>query len=547
MKVTYEPAKYYVWAEILALVEKWCAAFPELIKQYPIGKTYEGRKIICLELSSAKGIAAEKPGYYIDANFHAGEVTGSAVALYTVSWLLENYGTDADATAMLDNRTIYVVPRVSIDGSEMYFNTPFTLRSSTRLFPFTEDQPGLHAEDLDGDGYITQMRIKDPNGDYKLNPEDPRLMIKRGPDEVTGDFYRVYQEGKIVEFDGIEITAARPRWGLDVNRNMPAFWDIDVKQVGSGDYALSEPETKSVADFLIKQKNIAGAQSYHTTGEVHLRPCATIPDKAMNQDDVTAYKELGTRGVEFTGYGHCNIFEGYMAPSQRDKPLRGVYLDWIYNHRGVLSWSTELWSPTNAAGCTKNDYSKDRKLQTVKEREADLLKMAKWHDENNLGCFVEWHEFDHPQLGKVEIGGWKPKFLIQNPPTRFLADLCERNMRFTNVQIKAMAEVDVRKIKVEVMADGLYKITCGIVNKGYLPTGGTHLAEQIKMVRPIEVFISGKNITVPNGKEKIKLPQLKGREEKKAEWLLLGKAGTKVTITASSERAGTARVEVVLP
>lgn len=546
MKVPYEPAKYYKWAEIQDLMDKWCEAFPHLVKQYPIGKTYEGREIICLEMTSAKGIADEKPGYYIDANFHAGEVTGSAVALYTVSWLLENYGKEEEATEILDNRTVYLVPRVSIDGSELYLNTPYTLRSSVRLFPFTEDQPGLHGEDMDGDGWITQMRIKDPYGEFKIDPEDPRLMIRRQPDDVEGDFYRVYMEGKIVEFDGIEVNHARSRWGLDTNRNMPAFWDIDAKQIGSGDYALSEPETKSVADFLIGRKNIAGAQSYHTSGEVHLRPNCTAFDKDMNQADLAAYKALGTRGADFSGYGHCSVYEGFLAPEQRKFPLRGVYLDWIYNHRGILSWSTELWSATHIAGGKKNDFSKTRQPYSEAEREADMRKVAKWHDEQNLDYFAPWTEFDHPQLGKVEIGGWKQKYMFQNPPPQFLPELCLKNMQFTNVQIRAMAEIDIRKIKIEKKAEGLYEVTCGIVNKGYLPTGGTHLAESIKVVQPIEVTVEGENISVPNGKIKLKLNQLKGREEKKAQWLILGKEGQEVTIVAASERAGTARKTITL-
>ena len=42
---------------------------------------------------------------------------------------------------------------------------------------------------------------------------------------------------------------------------------------------------------------------------------------------------------------------------------------------------------------------------------ADALKLLKWNDEalNGEG-FKPWKEFDHPQLGKVEIGGWKTKF-----------------------------------------------------------------------------------------------------------------------------------------
>jgi len=539
MKVPYQPAKYYKWAEILSLTTAWCNAFPELVKSYPIGKTYEDRDIICLEITSPQTPAEEKPGYYIDANFHAGEVTGSAVALYTISWLLENYKKDNEATELLDNFTWYFVPRVCIDGSEMYFNTPYTLRSSTRLFPQEEDQPGLHAEDINGDGLITMMRIEDPNGDWKVSESDSRLMTRRRPNDMSGTFYRLYQEGKIVEFDGVEIPIARPRWGIDTNRNMPSFWDIDSRQIGSGDYALSEPETKAVADFLISKKNIAGAMSYHTYGNVHLRPSCTVPDAKMNKEDLEAYKLLGALGAEITDYGHCSVYDGFTVDPA--KPLLGVYLDWMYHHRGLLAWSTELWSAPVAAGCEKLKYDGPRTPKTDKEQEEDMLKILAWQDAEKLDGYLPWAEFEHPQLGKVEIGGWKNKYIFQNPPEGFLPEICEKNMRFTNMQVLAMARLNVRKVKAEKVADGIYRISCGIVNSGYLNTAGTGLATTIGVTKPVEATISGDGVTVTKGKAKLELGHMQGRSEKKAEWLIQAAPSTVVTITAAGERAGTHR------
>ena len=544
LKVPYESAKYYTWAEIQDLIKAWEHNFPSIMKSYSIGKTYEGRDIICLEITAPNAPAEEKPGYYIDANFHAGEVTGSAVALYTISWLLENYGVDPEVTDILERQVWYIVPRVSIDGSEMYLHTPYTLRSSTRLFPFEDDQPGLHGEDMNGDGWITQMRIVDPLGDWRVSDHDPRLMVKRKPDEVGGTYYRVYQEGKIVDFDGIEIRPARSRWGLDVNRNMPAFWDIDAHQIGSGDYALSEPETKAVADFLIGKKNIAGAMSYHTSGEVHLRPCCTIPDAKMIKEDFDAYKLLGTLGSELTGYGHCSVYDGFT--SDKNNPLRGVYLDWIYNHRGILSWSTELWSAQNIAGVEKLKFDGPRTPASEKKQEEDMLKVLAWHDHEELDSFVPWTSFTHPQLGEVEIGGWKMKYMFQNPPARFLPELCEKNMRFTNMQAKAMAFLQVRKVTVVKLSEGLYRVSCGVANGGYLNTAATGLATRIKVTKPVEVCIAGEGLVVTQGKAKIEVGHIPGRSEKKAEWLIQAPSGTEVIITAKGDRAGVNRYKLVL-
>ena len=548
MKVPYTQAKYHTWPEILDLTAQWCKAFPDLVKSYPIGKTYEGREIICLEITAPGTPPQEKPGYYVDANFHAGEVTGSAVALYTVSWLLENYGSNSqdghEATELLNNYTWYVVPRVSIDGSEMYMNTPYTLRSSTRIFPFVEDQPGLHAEDINGDGVITQMRLEDPHGEWKPSAKDPRLMVRRRPDDFGGTYYRLYQEGNIVDFNGIEVPIARPRWGLDLNRNMPAFWDIDAKQIGSGDYALSEPEAKAVADFFINKKNIAGAMSYHTYGNVHLRPCCTVPDKKMDKVDFEAYKLLGELGAEITGYGHCGVYDAFTT--DQEKPYRGAYLDWMYHHRGVFNWSTELWSAMVAAGVEKLKYEAPPKPKTDKELEEDMLKVLAWNDKEGLDGYMPWTKYEHPQLGQVEIGGWKHKFIFQNPPERFLQEVCEKNMRFTNMQARAMAMLKVRKVKAEKVAEGVYHISCGVVNGGYLNTAGSNLATQIAVCKPVEVAISGEGIQVAQGKAKLELGHMPGRSEKKAEWTVTAKAGTVITITAAGERAGTHRQEIEL-
>ena len=37
----------------------------------------------------------------------------------------------------------------------------------------------------------------------------------------------------------------------------------------------------------------------------------------------------------------------------------------------------------------------------------DDLKLIGWNDEQLGGKgFVDWYPFDHPQLGRVELGGW---------------------------------------------------------------------------------------------------------------------------------------------
>jgi len=544
-RVAYQADKYHTYAEIVDLLEQWHAAFPQLTKVYSIGKTYEGRDLWLIEITNQDtGAADDKAAYYVDANFHAGEVTGSAVALYMISHLLENYGQCAEITRLLDSKVFYILPRVSCDGAEMYLHSPYILRSSTRIWPYDDDQDGLHTEDINGDGYIAQMRVRDDNGEWKVSADDPRLMIRREPDDCGGVYYRLYPEGRIKNFDGVEVKVARPRWGLDINRNSPAHWDIDSRQRGSGPYPFSEPETKAIGDFIIKQKNIAGAMSFHTYGGVHLRPMCTKSDDKLPGRDHEYYKAIAARGKQFTGYTDTGVYDGFT--DDKNNPLRGVFMDWVYEHRGVLCWSTELWNPLAMAGVEKTDFL-SRQKKTPRELEQDELKLLQWNDRELGGDgFLPWAPCTHPDLGEVEIGGWKTKYVRQNPPERFLEEICKQNTQFTLVHAKSLPELGIRKLQVTRAEEGFYRITCGVVNQGYLPTSASDMAAQINVTKPVQVEISGPGITLPVGKLKQELGHLPGYSEKKVEWLVQAPAGAKVTITARAERAGKAEVVVEL-
>jgi murein tripeptide amidase MpaA len=178
-----------------------------LTKLESIGKFLQGRDLWMLIITNFEnGDAGDKPGMWIDGNTHAGEVTGCEVSLYTIKHLLENYGSDPSITQLLDDRAFYVLPRVDPDGAELYLKSPYRRTGGARYYPMSEEewreQRGLYPEDVNGDGEITLMRIRDPIGDWKISEKDPRIMVKRGPDEGEGIFYRIYPEGLLMNYDG---------------------------------------------------------------------------------------------------------------------------------------------------------------------------------------------------------------------------------------------------------------------------------------------------------------------------------------------------------
>ena len=221
---TYRPDRFYRYADMTRLLEQWVAEHPQLAALSSIGRTYGGREIWCVTLTNADtGPHHEKPAYFIDANVHAGEVTGSAVALWTIHHLLTGHGTDERCTRLLDTMTFYIVPRIAADGAELYLTEATAMRSSVRPYPEAEEPEGFRRQDLNGDGWILTMRVLDPHGPYKASAEDPRVMIPRAPDETGGTYYRLLPEGVLSDHeakDGLigEIEPPVSPWGRPEGR-----------------------------------------------------------------------------------------------------------------------------------------------------------------------------------------------------------------------------------------------------------------------------------------------------------------------------------------
>jgi carboxypeptidase T len=110
---------YHTYSEILAELDSMHSLFPHLITApYSIGQSFEGREIWAVKLSDQPGQnqSANEERVYFDALTHAREPLGMESLLYFLWWLLENYGQDATATYLLDQREIFAVPVVNPDG-----------------------------------------------------------------------------------------------------------------------------------------------------------------------------------------------------------------------------------------------------------------------------------------------------------------------------------------------------------------------------------------------------------------------------------------------
>ncbi|WP_298821781.1 M14 family metallopeptidase [Chloroflexus sp.] len=548
--------RYYRPHEVEAALKSWVEEYPQLCALRSIGASYEGRPIWLMTLTNqATGADDEKPAFWLDANIHATEVTGCMGALHVIQTVLEGYGRDANITALLDERALYIVPCLNPDGMEQALTSPVYVRSGTRRYPFTDDRDGLYPADIDGDGLILQMRVVDPDGGWKVSERDPRLMRPRAPDERGGTYYRVYTEGYIRNYNGYEVKIAPPAQGLDFNRNFPYIWAPEGVQRGAGPYPTSEPEIRAAVEFLTSHLNVSSAISYHTYSGAILRPYSDKPDDQLPIDDLWTYKELGRRGEEITGYKHVSVFHGFRYHPR--EVMRGAFDDWAYEQLGIYAFTVELWDMIGEAGIKDRDF-----IEWFRDHpEEDDLKLLRWNDEQLAGAgFVNWRPFDHPQLGKVEIGGWIERRTFGNPPEKFLLRTLEPNTRFVLALAQTGPRLELRHVKAEPLGGDLYQLQAVVANSGYLPTYGSRKAQEVKAVQPIEVTVSlpdgGELVT---GEQRQEIGQLEGRANKRAlwggsfptdnlrrlMWTIRVPAGSKVTITARSQRAGVARATVV--
>ena len=238
---------YYSYADITRLLHEFADERPDLVKVHSLGQSYEGRDIWLATVTRfAAGPADEKPAFWVDANIHATELSPSSAALHLLHQLTSDEN-NPDIARVLETRTFYIVPRVNPDGAELALQTPPRwLRSSARPYPFDEEPvEGLKREDVDGNGKLLQMRVLDPNGAWKAHPDEARLLIRRDPTETGGTYYRLLPEGRLTNYDGVQIALQKTKEGLDLNRNFPSEWRPEGDQYGAGEFPASEPEVRA--------------------------------------------------------------------------------------------------------------------------------------------------------------------------------------------------------------------------------------------------------------------------------------------------------------
>ncbi|MDB5615178.1 MAG: peptidase [Devosia sp.] len=547
---------YYDYQAMTGYLKALAAAYPELATLSSIGKSHRGREVWLMEITNpGTGPGAEKPGFYIDAQIHAEEHATSATALYGIWYMLTNYGTDPEVTRLLDAQVFYVIPRINPDGAELALQEPYhPWCGNGRFLPGEDRLEGLIPQDINGDGYIVNMRVPDPTGEWKKSERDARLMVQREPGEEGGEYYRIYPEGLIRNFDGVHVKIEQQQDG-NMNRNFPINWS--PQEYGAGAYPFSEPEAMAMGKLVLDHPNICGMCAYHTHGGIILRPSMLKYDADMSPRDLALYKDIGGVGTRLTGYPVISTYEDFTP--DKSKGRHGSLKDWVYEELGIICFSTELWDMERTAGVEKKGF------MNLGPRDADTQKKVFEWVLDNVGehGFRDWEQFEHPQLGPVEVGGMVYIWSYRNPPGKLLQEICHNNTLFNLRHAAAAPQVKIDKFVVEALGADLFKVTAVVANHGYLPTNLSDVAIENKVAKPVTITLDLENATLMINPQTQDVGNLAGRNERKfafsnwgpqwsptakpVEWLVKATGpGARVTAIAVSEKGGTVRVSEAL-
>lgn len=537
---------YPLHREVSERLDELAERYPHLARTRIIGKSRKGRDLQVIEITNFEtGPGETKPALWLDGNIHAREVTGRQLLWYFAEAVLARYGKDPVVTRLVDTRTFYVMPIFDADGGEA---------ALTRHPAWPGHRPEEHnGRDLDGDGYITQMRVRDPEGESYPSPIDERLMLRvrdrtggrwsfvpttlEEPEHFEEDLappgrrYRVYPEGA-----SLDPVVTDEREETDFNRNWSADWQRGER--GAGPYPFSLPEVRAVAEFITSHPNIFFTYTIHSGGGARnylVRPPMSHPFEYMPPEDNDFYTRSGAvwSALSNGGVMNNNYYAQEVKAGRYGETMHGFSNDWAYMQVGIHSLLPEI----SGAG---RDYDQDGYVTQYE--------ILRWNDEEKDGAhFAPWTPYRHPELGEVEIGGYRG--LPQGIDERLEFE-CGIHYQYLLHIADLSPLLRVEELTAEPLAANEHRVTAVLRNHGFLSTYVTRKALEIRLDYPIlaKIEVRGGEVagaaTVDAGHILGKLAYIRrwgsGADEsrKTVSWTVRGAGPLEVTVEAWAKRAG---------
>ena len=110
---------YHDYTELTAFMQDIADSYPDITRLESIGQSVQGRELWVIEISDNPGVNEVEPEFKYVANMHGDETVGRELSLYLIEWLVEGYGSNSQATNLINNTAIFIMPTMNPDGFEL--------------------------------------------------------------------------------------------------------------------------------------------------------------------------------------------------------------------------------------------------------------------------------------------------------------------------------------------------------------------------------------------------------------------------------------------
>ncbi|MEE9443153.1 MAG: M14 family zinc carboxypeptidase [candidate division Zixibacteria bacterium] len=609
----------------------------DVAELHNLAVTPGGRDFLLLELNADK---KTKPAILVVANMEANYPIATEAAVKLSELLVGDWKEELNAHAW------YIVAMGNPDGYASFFDNPrYTNFQNAK--PFNDDKDDATnedgPEDLNGDGFITKMRQKHPEGRWIPVSSNPLFMKKAKGEKGEIGMYRLFPEGLDNDKDG-KINEDGPG-GVNPGHNFPHKFQHYTKT--DGFFAASEAETRAILRFAFDHPEIAMVIVLGRSNTLHAVPVSSnrteaaggkhkLPgwmarrvgvdpeqkyemaeivemaksafgDDDMTEDDVVRFLGLGAAvnpnkndipyWKEITKKYEDFLKEAELDAKSLDKPKfsNGSVEEWAYYQYGVPTFCMDFWTllkpekkkdEADSGAITPDDieemsneefielgeekiseilekagapdqYSAERIIKGLESGRMDTKRMAKMlsrmkkdDDDDDGGsdteealyalnpdAFVAWTEYDHPTLGKVEIGGMIPYSTVL-PPADKVDELIARQLPFLRKLASMTPSIKIEKVDIEKLSSEVWKVEAWVVNNGFLPYP-TYQGKRCGRPIPVVVTINNKDIELLQGKARTGLDIMAGSGGyEKVRWVIKAPGGKSIALKASGPSLG---------
>ncbi|SDG79683.1 M14 family metallopeptidase [Psychroflexus sediminis] len=496
------------------------------VKLTTLTKTLGGNDIYALKIGT--GDLDNKPAIAVVGGVEGYHVLSVELALQFAERLVTE---EAD---VLDGTTFYVFPNMSPEAYAQYHDQ-LKYERRGNASSLDHDRDGRMNEDpyedLNNDGFITQIRIESPVGKYISHPDDARAMVEVDTSSSDATRYQVYSEGFDNDKDDKFNEGLKEAYAF----NKIFSFKFPVFEPLAGDYAVSQIETRALLDYLYKQFNIYAFVTFGPANNL---------SSPLKYDAQEAKKRIVSSPLKGDVAINKMISEIYNE-SISQKPYKqdnhgtdGDFFQWAYFHFGRLSFSTPGWWVPEAKKDTTS--ASDKKI-----KETEVSNFLKWAEQENLdNVFIEWEKINHPSFKNqtVEVGGVKP-FVMENPPFSKVDSIALEHTNFILKLAQQQQKLEFHNLKVEDLNGGLKRITVDLLNNGNLPSH-SELGQRSRWLKKIRVDLnlSEDDIIVGNNIELI--DRMEALETKTLSWVIKGNG--KVNLKAGAPHTGFTELNINL-